>query len=129
MEPIALPLKSKLPILCGTVLICEVLSLYFALLVGYGLRPVPFAWLVAGAAVITVVAIAATALLPRRAGQRRPGIALGWAVQALILLSGIVMPSMLIVGAVFGAMWVAGLYWGRRIDREATAWAVEHNAR
>lgn len=128
MSAIELPLKSKLPILCGTVLVCEILSLYFALLVGYGLRPVPFGWIIAGTALITLVCIAATATLPRKAGVRRPGVILGWIAQALVLLAGFVMPSILVVGILFAVMWGAAVYWGQRIDREATAWAVEHNA-
>lgn len=115
--------KSKLPILCGTVLVCEVLVLYFAGLTGYGLRPEPvsygvFVALLTGTAVLIV---AAAALLPRRRFQKRPGILLGWIGQIAILLLGIIMPAMIIIAVVFGAMWATGVYWGLRIDREAAA--------
>ena len=124
-----LPLKSKLPTLGGTILICELLIVYLALLMGYGLRPVSLGWLITGAVVIGVLCISAAAALPRRVGQNRPGVALGWLVQLLILLAGFVMPSLFIVGALFGTMWAVAVYWGRRIDREATAWAQEEIAR
>lgn len=128
MAQVQLPLKSKLPILCGTVLVSEILCFYFALLVGFGLKPVPFGWSVAAAAVLTVLSVLAIVLLPRKAGAQRPGIMLGWIVQVLILASGIVMPAMIVIAVLFGAMWGVAVYWGRRIDREATSWAIEHNA-
>ena len=120
------PLKSKLPMLGGTVLVSEVLVLYLAVLVGYGLRPVPLGWIIGGAVLITVVCILAMITMPKKAGAPGIGIALGWAVQVLIGLSAIVMPGLLVVLVVFGIMWGTAVYWGRRIDREATAWIAEH---
>ena len=50
---------------------------------------------------------------------RRPwGITLGWVVQALTLLSALVVPLMLVVGIFFLAMWVTCLIQGARIDAE-----------
>jgi hypothetical protein len=46
---------------------------------------------------------------------------LGWALQGLILLSGLVNPAMYVVGAVFGGMWVYCMIVGGRIDRERAA--------
>lgn len=114
--------KSKIPLMCATILVSEVLVVYFAALVGFGLRPVPFGWVIGGATAIAALCILAAALLPRYRGQARPGIALGWIAQVLILLSGFVMPSMFFVGAVFAVLWGAAVYWGRRMDRELTAW-------
>lgn len=115
--------KSKIPLLCGTVLICEVLVLYFAGLTGYGLRPdlVPYGVFVGMLTVTALVLIAAAALLPRRRFEQRPGIALGWTGQVLILGLGIIMPALFLIAAIFGSMWAVGAYWGRRIDREAAA--------
>lgn len=113
---------SKIPLLCATVLVSEVLVIYFAVLVGFGLRPVPFGWVIGGATVIAALCIVAVATLPRRRGQRSAGIALGWLVQMLILAGGFVMTSLFFVGAVFGVMWAVAVYWGRRMDRELTAW-------
>lgn len=115
--------KSKLPILAGVVLVCEVLVLYFAGLMGIGLRP---AYISMGVYIglLTATAlllIAAAALLPRRRFQNRPGIVLGWIGQVVILALGIVSPGLVFVALVFGTMWGVGVYWGRRIDREAAA--------
>lgn len=112
------PLKSKLPVLCGSILISEICVVYFAGLTGIGLKPVSLPLLIAGVAVITVVLLAAAILLPRRIGQKRPGILLGWIGQALIVACGFVLPAMFFVGLVFAGLYAAAVYWGRRIDRE-----------
>ena len=85
--------KSKLPMLCGTVIVSEVLVLYFAGLTGYGLRPdlVPYGVFVGLLTFTALVLIAAAALLPRRRFEQRPGILLlGWIGQGLILGLGII---------------------------------------
>lgn len=123
-----LPLKSKLPVLCGTILISEILVVYLAFLVGYGLRPVSLTWLIIGASVITVLCVVAAATLPRKAMGSGVGLTLGHIAQACVLLTAFVMPMMLIVGVIYTAMWVVAVYWGKRIDREATEWANEEIA-
>lgn len=123
-----LPLKSKLPVLCGTILISEILVVYLAFLVGYGLRPVSLTWLIVGASVITVLCVVAAATLPRKAMGSGVGLALGHIAQACVLFTAFVMPMMLIVGVIYTAMWVVAVYWGKRIDREATEWAKQEIA-
>ncbi len=46
---------------------------------------------------------------------------LGWALQVLILVSGLLNPAMYVVGAVFGGMWAYCMIVGARIDRERAA--------
>ena len=48
----------------------------------------------------------------------RLGIAIGWAVHALILLSGFVLPMALIVGVIFTALWIYCMVKGAAIDRD-----------
>ena len=51
--------------------------------------------------------------------MRRPwGVTLGWVVQALTLLSALVVPMMLVVGLFFLALWVTCLVKGAQIDAE-----------
>ncbi|GAA2036539.1 hypothetical protein GCM10009740_29810 [Terrabacter terrae] len=51
--------------------------------------------------------------------MRRPwGITLGWVVQGLTLLSGLVVPMMFVVGLFFLALWVTCLVKGGPIDAE-----------
>lgn len=45
------------------------------------------------------------------------GVALGWLVQLLTLLSALVLPSMVVVALIFGALWITALVQGRKVDR------------
>ncbi|MCD1284696.1 MAG: DUF4233 domain-containing protein [Brevibacterium sp.] len=116
-------MKSKYPVLCGSILICELFVVYFAVLTAYGLAvktagSLTLGQLLIGASVIAVLAIAAVGMLPRRIGQKRPGVILGWIVQALLLASGFVLNSMFFVAVLFIALWAVAVYWSARIDRE-----------
>jgi hypothetical protein len=78
------------------------------------------AWLATGTA-LAVLCVAGAGLM------RRPwGVTLGWVVQALTLLSAVVVPAMLLVGLIFLALWVLCMLQGAKIDalqaqREAQA--------
>ena len=51
--------------------------------------------------------------------MRRPwGLTLGWVVQALTLLSAVVVPMMFVVGLFFVALWVTCLVKGAQVDAE-----------
>lgn len=48
---------------------------------------------------------------------RRPwGVTLGWLLQVATLASAVVVPAMLFVGVLFGALWVTALHQGHRMD-------------
>jgi hypothetical protein len=48
---------------------------------------------------------------------RRPwGITLGWALQIATVACAFIVPLMLLVGLLFGALWVTALVQGRRMD-------------
>ncbi|WP_211977732.1 DUF4233 domain-containing protein [Brevibacterium sp. W7.2] len=116
-------MKSKYPVLAGSILICELVVVYFAALAAYGLTvktngTLELSQLLIGASVIAVVAIVATILLPRRIGQKRPGVVLGWITQVLLLATGFILPPMFFIAAIFIALWVVAVYWAARIDRE-----------
>lgn len=119
-------MKSKYPVLCGSILICELFIIYFAVLTTFGLsvksaQTLTLGQLLIGASVLAVIAIVAVILLPRQIGQRRPGVILGWIVQVLLIASGFVLTSMFFVGALFLCLWAAVVYWSARIDREVAA--------
>ncbi|WP_181275286.1 DUF4233 domain-containing protein [Brevibacterium oceani] len=119
-------MKSKYPVLCGSILICELFVVYFAVLTAFGLQvksaqTLTLGQLLIGASVIAVLAIVGVAMLPRRIGQRRPGVVIGWIVQVLLLASGFVVTSMFFVAALFIALWAVAVYWSARIDREVAA--------
>lgn len=71
----------------------------------------PTAYLVVGCGLAVLCVLAA-------ATMRRPwGVTFGWLVQALTLLSSVVLPMMLVVGLIFLALWVTCLVQGARVDR------------
>ncbi len=62
--------------------------------------------------VIAVLCIAGAAL------TRKPyGVTVGWVVQLLTIVSGLVVPMMFAVGAIFLALWVVSLLQGGKVDR------------
>ncbi len=101
----------------ATVLGGEALCIALGALVARGLAATddtasPTAYLVIGFGLAALAIVAAGTL-------RRPwGITLGWVVQALTLLSALVVPLMLVVGIFFLTMWVTCLIQGTRIDAE-----------
>jgi DNA-binding helix-hairpin-helix protein with protein kinase domain len=46
-------------------------------------------------------------------------VALGWVLQLVLILGGLVEPAMYLVGALFAVAWWYGIRTGIRIDREA----------
>ncbi|GAA0034850.1 MULTISPECIES: DUF4233 domain-containing protein [Brevibacterium] len=123
-------MKSKYPVLAGSILICELVVVYFAALTAFGLTvktngTLTLPQLLIGASAIAVVAIVAVVLLPRRIGQRRPGVAIGWFVQVLLVATGFIIPAMFFVAAIFVAMFAVSVYWSARIDREVVERAAQ----
>ena len=111
----ARPRRSARGMFCSTILTFEIMVVLFAALVAYGLREpgtsVGRIWAIAGAAALLCLLAAATV--------RRPaGIWIGWAVQALLIASGLVVPMMFVVGLVFAVLWAVALHLGGRIDSE-----------
>ncbi len=111
--------------LASIVLAFEAIVIFLAALVLWGGLTVdgdtPFGlprWslLVAGG-VVLVLLVTTIALL-----RHQWAFWLGWAVQGLVFVSGILNPAMFIVGgALFGAMWAYCMVVGARIDREKAA--------
>lgn len=60
---------------------------------------------------------------------KRPwGVTLGWVLQALTVLSGLVHPAMFVVAAIFLVLWLASLYWGHRMDELTRQFAARHGS-
>ena len=73
--------------------------------------------------VLLVLAVLALGLL--RSGR---GYGLGWAVQALLLASGVLNGALVIVGGIFGGIWWYALHQGRKIDQRNRGWAADDDA-
>lgn len=68
---------------------------------------------------LTVACIAAAGMMRRPAGR-----VLGWAIQVLSVLLGLLVPVMFVIGAIFLTLYAGSYAMGARIDRERAARAV-----
>jgi Protein of unknown function (DUF4233) len=104
--------------LCGTVLIMEAVVIGLAIPVAIVMEHLRH-----GVAGGVGGALAVCALL-LSAVVGRPGM--GWALwagtalQVLVIAAGIVVPAMYILGAIFAALWVTGIWLARRLEASAT---------
>jgi uncharacterized protein DUF4233 len=103
--------------LCGTVLAMEAIIIGLAIPVAISIEHLHRG--VAGG-VGGGLAVCA-ALLSGLVGRRGMAWALwaGTALQALIIAAGVVVPAMYILGAIFAALWITGVWLARRIDTAA----------
>lgn len=97
----------------ATILVSEAIVVLLAAAVAIGLELAPSSsvWVAAGA--IMALCVVAAGLVRNRAGY-----ALGWAAQVVILAASFAVPTMVVIGVVFAALWVVGQRLGGRIDRE-----------
>ena len=104
-------------VLAPAILVFEALLVALAIPVALNQgRGATTGWLLAGLAVVLVVAAGAS---------RRPGgVRIGWAMQVLVLLSSIVEPAMAVVGLVFLGVWVTAVIYGGKADRAVAARAA-----
>ncbi len=77
-----------------------------------GLQLLPALVALGGGAAFMVILIGATQWL-----RYRWGIWLGWALQLVVLATGVVVPLMYVVGAGFVAIWIYCFVTGTRLDR------------
>ncbi len=50
---------------------------------------------------------------------------LGFALQIAALVLGFVIPAMIVLGLLFGALWTAAYLLGKKIERQQAAWATQ----
>jgi uncharacterized membrane protein YeiB len=58
--------------------------------------------------------------------RTRIGYVVGWILQVGVLATGLLVPVMYAIGAVFALLWAVSLYQGARIEREQAAYARAH---
>jgi hypothetical protein len=105
--------------LCGTVLVMEAIVIGLAIPVA-----IVYEHLHRGVAVGVGGALAVCALLLSGViGRPRMGWALyaGSALQALVIVSGVIIPVMYILGVIFAALWFTGIWLARKVERRAPA--------
>ncbi len=99
-------------VLTSSVLVAEAIVVWLAIPVAVLTEgaPTAVAW---GLAVIGLAAL----LLPMQA-RRAWYLPAGWLLQVLVLASGVVVPMMLLLGAVFSALWWAAIHFGSQPGRQ-----------
>lgn len=101
-------------VLTSAVLVSEAIVVWLA---------IPVAVLVGGASAgvawgIALIGLAA-ALLPA-AARRAWYLPAGWAMQVLVLASGVVVPTMFLLGALFLGLWWAAIHFGSQPGRQVS---------
>lgn len=56
---------------------------------------------------------------------RPGGVQLGWLLQAGLIASGFVLPTMFFLGAGFAALWWCSVHFGRKVDEAKARFAAE----
>lgn len=100
----------------STVLLLEAFVVFFATLAVFGLRRAEIspALILSVGIGLSVVLVLACAVL-----SRPWGVALGWILQVVLILTGFAEPMMFLVGVLFAIAWWYGIRAGIRIDRES----------
>lgn len=114
MSPRPRPARSARALFAATLLFSEALVVLFAGLVAYGLRLTSVPVLLIGGGVLALWAVVAGALVRRGV----VGYVLGSVLQLALLATGIVVPMMFLIGAVFAVLWLVSLRVGGQIDAE-----------
>ncbi|MCC3654128.1 DUF4233 domain-containing protein [Streptomyces sp. S07_1.15] len=97
--------------LCASTLIGEFFVIGFAGLVAMRTSDLSagLVWTVSGTAMVLCLALAGVLSRPGAVGT-------GWALQAALIASGVVVPMMFFLGAVFAGLWWASVHYGHKID-------------
>ena len=96
--------------LCATVLMVEGLVVFFGALVASRLSDVGQATSLAVGGGLALMCVLASGALR---GPR--GLWIGWGVQAVVLATGVIVPAMFFMGALFTGLWVAALRIGAMV--------------
>jgi hypothetical protein len=106
--------------LCSSTLIGEFFVIGFAGLVAMKDPDLPMGtvWTVCGIAMALSVLLCGMVTRPG-------GVQLGWALQVLLIASGLVVPMMFFLGAVFAALWWASVHFGRKVDEAKARFAEQ----
>ena len=102
--------------LASIVLAFEVIVVFLASLVAFGLKVQPGPVALIGGGVICLALLATLALL-----RYEWSFTLGWVLQGVIVATGIFVPVMWVIGLIFAGMWVYCMVVGGRIDRQKAA--------
>lgn len=118
------PLQEKLG---QVVLAFESIIVFLAGLTVYGLRATPQGiepwWGVVAGLVMFALLLLTSGML-----RSRWGYGVGWALQVIIALGALLVPSILLVALIFGGLWAYATIGGARVERRVTAQRAEAEA-
>lgn len=102
-----------------TILSMEALIILLAVPAAVNLSDVStgVAWAAAG--VIALICVTAAATVRRG----RPGYLLGWVAQVLAVASGLIVPTMFVLGAIFALLWIVLMRIGPEVEAAKAAQA------
>ena len=105
--------------LCGTVLIMEAIILGLAIPVAIVLEHAnrPLAGGIGGALALCALLLSGMVGRPRMDWALKAGTAL----QVLVIAAGVVVPAMYVLGVIFTALWVTGIWLARKHERPRPA--------
>jgi Protein of unknown function (DUF4233) len=98
--------------LLSIVLGLEAILVFFIALTVYGLHALPPVQAFVGGAILAIVLALATRIV-----RYSWGVWVGWALQVVLLATGILLPALYIAAAFFIAMWIFCFIRARQIDR------------
>lgn len=107
--------------LLSIVLGLEAILVFFMAIAVFGLRALPPVAAFAGGAALTVALVLVAGLL-----RFRWGVWLGWVLQAALLATGVILPVMYVVAAVFVGIWIFCFVKGRQLDFAKQAYRLEN---
>ncbi len=92
----------------------ELIVVGLASLTIFGLGALPPAWALGGGAAVCVLMLATIGLM-----MKYPwAYVLGWAVQFIVVASGIFVTMLFLIGAVFTAIWTFAMTQGKKLDTQ-----------
>ena len=103
--------------LLSIVLGLEAALVFFVILTVFGLDLLPPA-VTFGAGIALMVVL----VLASRAVRHDWGVWLGWLLQLVLVLLGLIHPALYVAGGIFVAIWIYCFVTGRRIDRRNAAY-------
>jgi hypothetical protein len=116
VEEVSRPKRTVRQSLASIVLAFELIVVFLASLVAFGLKVQPGPVALIGGGVICLAILVTMATL-----RYDWSYVLGWILQGVIVASGIFVPVMWVIGLVFAGMWVYCMVVGGRIDRQNAA--------
>lgn len=91
----------------------ETVIIFLATLVAFGLKAADPVVVLVGGAIVCLLLVTTLGLLNRPLGVR-----IGWALQFVIVASGLLVPIMFVVGAAFVMLWTYCVVVGSRLDAQ-----------